>query len=720
MDQQLPAKTRVESRTKRRGFVMTGGGAKGLYEAGVINAFHLTGMEFDVITGSSIGAMNSIFFAEYLWNKRSLAEKIPDDDPGKPLMLIEQMEEMMRRYHHTWLQMPTERIIDDSKDGTLSKLVNQVGDLKINLSDLVTLGWWMTDPRLSELPKTDAGGSFLHTLNKLIIALGNGNAFKGLGELTAILSKYHNRKEIVREILRVYLRNLGLEYSVISSAQNGKEGDDVKIEKMFTRKVLPLQREQLSSPIARQTTIPENGKPIIDPDRTLKDYWDKGIDVRLTRANYRTGRLEIAAYLSSKDFLKFMRKQAWRIQKADPEKMPLGSFRLQLPGNPRAIKAALASGRFPGVFAPFPFKEIYPEEYKENQLLYKLLSNDRTAAGDAEAVKTVYRANLDEKTLASNPDEDCRKLLDSWQASTPIREFFPFPEDTYVDGGSIDNTPSNSAVDATREWIENQDGKIFKRDVILELYVIFLEKEPRIEKEKAADPLLYEVVRRTLAIQSAAVKTSDAVVVDTINNFGDRGDELARSLLAVIDGLEKSSIVLDQNQLQALEDCIRDEAPISFLVSYNKAKNQKSTLEFMKGWAEDMLASKLPLQVDEVKIYPDDMTLSTLQFTERLGYKQKNAIDMITMGCYNTLTTIRKRLDGLQQLDQEEETTPRVEGRKQQRMDDQDRKSLALVNKWMSFQEGSELDWVCTRAECVFHREHCAHGLMAKRTTNSN
>ena len=714
MDQRLPAKTRTESRKKRRGFVMTGGGAKGLYEAGVINAFHLTGMEFDVITGSSIGAMNSIFFAEYLWYKRSLAEKIPDDDPEKPVRLIEEMEEMIRRYHHTWLQMPSERIIDDSKDGALSRLVKQVGDLRINLSDLVTLGWWMTDPKLSDLPKTDTGGSFLTTFNRLIISLGEGNALKGLGVLASIVTKHRDRQEIVREVVRVYLRNLGLEYSVISSAQGDREGDDVKIEKMFTRKVLPLAREQLSNPIARQTEIPEGGKPLIDPNRTLKDYWDKGIDVRLTRANYRTGRLEIAAYLSSEDFLKFMRKQAWRLKKADPEKMPLGSFRLQLPGNPKAIKAALASGRFPGVFAPFPFKEIYPHDYKENQLLYKLLSNDGSISEDFEAMQDAYSAGLNDITLSSDADKDCRELLDRWQASAPAREFFPFPDDTYVDGGAIDNTPSNSAVDATREWIENQEGKIRKRDVLLELYVIFLEKEPRLEKEKAADPLLYEVVQRTLAIQSAAVKTSDAVVVDTINTFGDRGDDLARTLLAVLDGLEKSSIVLDKTQLETLEDCIRDEAPSSFLYSYQNAKSQKGTLEFMKGWAEDMLASKLPLQVDEVKIYPEDMTLSTLQFTERLGYKQKNAIDMITMGCYNTLSTIKERLETQQKLDSLEEAKPRVEGRRQLRMDDQDKKSLALINKWMFFKEGSTQDWVCMHEECVFHSKHCAHGLLAK------
>jgi NTE family protein len=43
---------------------LTGGGAKGFYEAGIIHALHITGMEFDVITGSSIGAFNSLFFAE--------------------------------------------------------------------------------------------------------------------------------------------------------------------------------------------------------------------------------------------------------------------------------------------------------------------------------------------------------------------------------------------------------------------------------------------------------------------------------------------------------------------------------------------------------------------------------------------------------------------------------------------------------------------------------
>jgi len=90
---------------KKRGFVMTGGGAKGLYEAGVIHAFHMTGMEFDVITGSSIGAMNSIFFAEYLYQKRQLPIEVRQD----PLRALEEMDSQVKAFQHTWLLLPYKR-----------------------------------------------------------------------------------------------------------------------------------------------------------------------------------------------------------------------------------------------------------------------------------------------------------------------------------------------------------------------------------------------------------------------------------------------------------------------------------------------------------------------------------------------------------------------------------------------------------------------------------
>src|SRR5512142_362641 len=105
------------SRQKKtlRGFVMTGGGAKGLYEAGVIQALHICGIEFDVITGSSIGALNSVFFAEYLFRKRQLPAAVLQD----PVQTVEHMDDLVKAYHHAWLQLPQKKLIDDSEQGPL-------------------------------------------------------------------------------------------------------------------------------------------------------------------------------------------------------------------------------------------------------------------------------------------------------------------------------------------------------------------------------------------------------------------------------------------------------------------------------------------------------------------------------------------------------------------------------------------------------------------------
>jgi len=49
-----------------RALVLSGGGAKGAFEAGVLAACQQVGLTFDVISGSSIGGVNAVLFAEYL------------------------------------------------------------------------------------------------------------------------------------------------------------------------------------------------------------------------------------------------------------------------------------------------------------------------------------------------------------------------------------------------------------------------------------------------------------------------------------------------------------------------------------------------------------------------------------------------------------------------------------------------------------------------------
>jgi hypothetical protein len=94
--------------------------------------------------------------------------------------------------------------------------------------------------------------------------------------------------------------------------------------------------------------------------------------------------------------------------------------------------------------------------------------------------------------------------------------------------------------------------------------------------------------------------------------------------------------------------------------------------------------------------------MSTLQFTQRLGYRKKNAIQMLTMGCYNALWALRTSF----------------EARKNE-LDDHDRQAYQLTRKWMgieswpeAFPEQEQLRkiWHCQRTACTFHAQHCPHG----------
>jgi len=63
-----------EAIERKRSLVLSGGGARGAYEVGVVKALHEKGVRFDLIFGTSIGAINATFIAqgdiehlEYLW-----------------------------------------------------------------------------------------------------------------------------------------------------------------------------------------------------------------------------------------------------------------------------------------------------------------------------------------------------------------------------------------------------------------------------------------------------------------------------------------------------------------------------------------------------------------------------------------------------------------------------------------------------------------------------
>ena len=57
---------------KRRGLVLQGGGAKGAFQYGVLKELHSAGFEFDVISGTSVGALNASLVATDSWDQGDL------------------------------------------------------------------------------------------------------------------------------------------------------------------------------------------------------------------------------------------------------------------------------------------------------------------------------------------------------------------------------------------------------------------------------------------------------------------------------------------------------------------------------------------------------------------------------------------------------------------------------------------------------------------------
>ena len=57
----------------KRALVLSGGGSKGAYEAGFLKAFEEAGLSFDLVTGTSIGALNG---ALIVMNKREAIDEL--------------------------------------------------------------------------------------------------------------------------------------------------------------------------------------------------------------------------------------------------------------------------------------------------------------------------------------------------------------------------------------------------------------------------------------------------------------------------------------------------------------------------------------------------------------------------------------------------------------------------------------------------------------------
>ena len=666
---------------------MTGGGAKGLFEAGVIHAFHLCGMEFDVITGSSIGAINSIAYAEYQLRKRSLpAETLTD-----PVLTVEALDTFVWALLHAWWDLPRMGIIDDSATGPIGMLKDDLLGVDISLPSIIRLLWWYTDRSNDTMPDLEVLADITKIVNELPERLSGG---KGVLE---IWKRWRDTKlNPFDAAIRTYLNRFGMEHSLVPDDKADNLRD------YFTQDITPLRAEHLDDPNADRPG--DMRESLISADRTLRDFREGGVEVRMTRTNFRTGRLEVSSYNSAEQFAAFLKKHWFRFDNKEGLLPALGNARLQTIGNPNAINAALASGRFPGVFSPMPIDKIYnltATEDRENVLFSGMLAswlND-------EAVRSAMISPSESASRHNQSITD--ELLQRWQESEELARLFPRAGDHYVDGGAIDNTPTNSAIDAIKDWVDEQG--LGYRDVQLDLYTIFLHPPPDPgELVTELMPSSIETVRRTMEIRTAAVLDSDAAHVRFVNKAGQLAEDTSRTLIDLATTLEELLNQLPETDTLALSDAQKGalrsalEARILAALPGPNDTPVEQHLERLKAEHKEIIDQKLPLHVNPIEIHPEEMPMRTLQFTERLGYKKENAIRMITSGCYSTLWSLHVYLTDKSRggLDARDETT------------------LRLAHRWMGLDaENLPADktalqkaWRCQRHQCVFHARHCRHG----------
>lgn len=69
----------------KQALVLAGGGAKGAYQAGCIKAMREIGYDFDIVTGTSIGALNALLVVQKdyealykLWDEIKISDVLKD------------------------------------------------------------------------------------------------------------------------------------------------------------------------------------------------------------------------------------------------------------------------------------------------------------------------------------------------------------------------------------------------------------------------------------------------------------------------------------------------------------------------------------------------------------------------------------------------------------------------------------------------------------------
>jgi predicted acylesterase/phospholipase RssA len=462
----------------RRAVVLSGGGAKGVFESGVLHAFAQVGLEPQVLTGSSVGAVNAVAFAEVLRARREEGE--------------EAAQAVLERALHLWQGLDRERVADLDAWGW------RVWGLGIGAVLVGLLVAWLAAAGGWSGGGGAGAGALLVTGRIAGFAIGLAAILSGL----ALLRLWTRMPGLLRGRVRSGLggpsaRGVPDGTAGASRAGGGQGAGAERADPVVRHRHFLLGLAGLTPALFARAGLERALARVVPAARLLSEYRACGLDVRLTRTNVRTGRTEVSEHLTA----------------ADADRLGVDRGRRVL-GDPRALPAALASSAFPAAFPPVAASEIYPEA--ENPHLYAKLAAravakqelhrvfgphakaqylwlmswlDDVAEREPELLAVGNEALLWERLKERFRGEHANWLRMSGRALFTLVETRDWPQlplrgesaygDRYFDGGILDNTPLSTALAALRDAEARHDVDGPAPDPVHEIFVVLLAPRPR-------------------------------------------------------------------------------------------------------------------------------------------------------------------------------------------------------------------------------------------------
>ncbi len=488
-------------RAKRRALVLAGGGAKGVFESGALHALARIGYEPDVVTGSSVGAINAAAYAEWLRARRLEGEEV-----------AEQRLELLLRL---WQRLDRWKVADFDRWGwrvvVLATLFGLLG---------LALAWWAVagDP-------VSPGGWWLVRVAAFLAAVLLSVAGATLATRWLLLPRQ------LRERVR---RGMTASPELAARRQPSPSAWGRRLLRWLGLHPALFTERGLAAAV----------RSLVPAGRRFGDYQLAGLDLRLTRTNLRAGRTEISERVTAAQLSRPGAERGRRVL-----------------GDPLVIPAVLASAAFPLAFPPVAAERIYPPS--DNPELYGIVAErahalralmqlfGRRAEAELIWLQTVLDGFAEEDpTLlrVGREGELYRRLKERFigdhapwiRVATgtldllvdtrhwpelPLPEFAPHG-DRYFDGGVLDNTPLSSALAALRElqaMDERRDGgEAESAAPIHEMLVILLSPPPRRQHLSAAHAAALAgpaLGLRALRLQAERRLAADAKMAEKVDRL---------------------------------------------------------------------------------------------------------------------------------------------------------------------------------------------------------